>query len=128
VKLLLDTHTLVWWIRASPRLSVTARQEISTDGAEVFVSIASAWEIAIKVGLGKWEEARELIEEFEPALTAERFQILPITVAHVRSAGLMTSLHRDPFDRLLAAQAQIEGLALVTADPKLAGLGAAVLW
>jgi PIN domain nuclease of toxin-antitoxin system len=109
VKLLLDTHTLVWWIRASPRLSDTARQEISTDGAEVFVSIASAWEIAVKVGLGKWEEARELIEEFEPALAAERFQILPITVAHVRAAGLTAAPHRDPFDWLLAAQAQIEG-------------------
>ena len=128
MKFLLDTHTLVWWIKGSSRLSKSARQAISADDVDVYVSIASAWEIAIKVGAGKWNDAKELVEQFETALADEGFLLLPISLSHVRVAGLMTSPHRDPFDRLLAAQATIEGLTLVTADLKLAGLGAPVLW
>jgi len=128
VKLLLDTHTLVWWIKASPRLSEIARHAVLDDEVEVFVSIASAWEMAIKVGSGKWDDARDLLEAFETAVADEGFDLLSITIPHARSAGLMSATHRDPFDRLLAAQATIEGLTLVTADPKLAGLGAVVLW
>jgi PIN domain nuclease of toxin-antitoxin system len=128
VKLLLDTHALVWWLQASPRLSNLARQLIISDESQVCVSIASAWEMAIKVGSGKWDDARDLLEEFEKAVADEGFDLLQIEIAHVRAAGLMNSPHRDPFDRLLAAQASIEGLTLMTADPKLAGLGAPVLW
>ena len=73
--------------------------------SDVYVSVASAWEMAIKVGLGKWPEAVELVAEFESQISSEGFRLLPITVPHVRAAGLMQAAHRDPFDRLLAAQA-----------------------
>jgi len=94
----------------------------------VHVSVASAWEIAIKVGQGRLPEASEILANFEAALQAEGFALLAITVAHARTAGLLASEHRDPFDRLLASQAIVEGLTLVTADPKLHSLGAPCLW
>ena len=128
MNLLLDTHALVWWIKADPRLSEAARRAILDDDTGVYVSVASAWEIAIKVGSGKWDEARKLLENFESAVADEGFDLLPIAVIHVRTAGLMPVQHRDPFDRLLAAQASIEELTLVTIDPKLAELGATVMW
>ena len=101
---------------------------IASANSHIFVSIVSAWEIAIKVGQGKWTEAEDLLKHFDDAIEDEGFLILPISIPHVRTAGLMQSPHRDPFDRLLAAQEQIEGLTLVTADAKLASLGAPVLW
>ena len=90
--------------------------------------MATAWEMAIKVGIGKWPEAAALVDDFEAKIALPGFRLLPISVPHVRAAGLMQSPHRDPFDRLLAAQAMTEGLTLVTADTRLAALGAAVLW
>lgn len=124
----MDTHTLVWWIKSSPMVSDTARAAIASEESVVFVSVISAWEIAIKVGRGKWPDAEKLLEEFEPAIAEERFQLLTVSVSHARKAGLLASDHRDPFDRLLAAQASIEGLTLVSADARMAQLGAAVLW
>ena len=116
MRLLLDTHTFVWWTLDSPRLSISGRNAI--ENAEVVsVSLVTAWEIAIKVGQGKWPEANLVLETFEA-----------ITVPHVRAAGLMQSPHRDPFDRLLAAQALAAGLTLVTADPMVQALGSACLW
>jgi PIN domain nuclease of toxin-antitoxin system len=128
VRLLLDTHTLVWSLTATPRLPVRVRNALSAPTSEIFVSVASVWEIAIKVGLGKWPAAEPLLADIETRLANMPTVLLPISVAHVRHAGLLQSTHRDPFDRLLAAQAQIEGLTLVTADAKLATLGALVLW
>lgn len=84
--------------------------------------------MAIKVGLRKWPEGAELLDRLEIELTVARFRLLPITVPHVRAAGLMPSPHRDPFDRLLAAQVQIEGLVLVTADTKVQALVPEWLW
>ena len=128
MKLLLDTHALYWWLTDQGRLTPTARVAIAAIDNEIYVSIASPWEMAIKVGSGKWAGATRIVDDFEDNVAAEAFRILPITVPHVRTAGLLQSPHRDPFDRLLAAQAQIEGLTLVTADLKLAGLGAPILW
>jgi PIN domain nuclease of toxin-antitoxin system len=128
VRLLLDTHTLAWWIRSNPLLSTTARNAIATDGNDIIVSVASAWEIAIKVGKGKWPEAARLLNEFETAIADENFSLMSIEVPHVRAAGLIVAAHRDPFDRLLAAQAVAEGLTLVTADPHMPSLGTPVLW
>ncbi len=128
MKLLLDTHVLFWWFIEPARLTAAAFAAIEADDAEVYVSIASCWEIAIKVGLGKWPEATMLLDAFDDELDRAEFLVLPISIAHARAAGLLQSSHRDPFDRLLAAQAQIEGLTLVTADAKLAALGAPVLW
>ena len=126
--LLLDTHTLFWWVieeDKQPPLVFAALQDRRND---VFVSIASAWEMAIKVGIGKWPEAAGLVDKFDQEAAATGFRILPISLAHVRAAGLMQTPHRDPFDRLLAAQAAIEDLTFVTGDTKLGGLGAQVLW
>ena len=128
MRLLLDTHALVWWIRADPLLSSRAHDAISSDGVEVLVSIASAWEIAVKVGREKWPDAKDFLDTFELSMAREGFALLPITVPHVRTAGLLVSDHRDPFDRLLAAQAMTEGMTLVSADGKVRLLGASCLW
>ena len=128
MRYLLDTHVLFWWLVDKDKLTEVASGAIEAINAEVHVSVATAWEIAIKVGSGKWPEAAFLADRFEQEMKSEQFRLLPITVPHVCVAGLLTSPHRDPFDRLLAAQATIEGLTLVTADLKLAGLGAPVLW
>ena len=128
MRLLLDTHAVFWWLIDEVQLSPKAITAIDAKDGEVFVSIVSAWEMAIKAGLGKWPEARGLVEVFDEEMERAGFKVLPITVPHVRLAGLMQSPHRDPFDRLLAAQAAIEGLTLVSSDAKMAGLGADVIW
>ena len=128
VKLLLDTHALVWWIRGDPQLSEPARTAIMHADADVYVSMAVAWEIAIKIGAKGWPEARPLLEQLEVALVAEGFSHLPISINHVRMAGLMNAPHRDPFDRLLAAQATIENMKLVSADAGLVALGVPIMW
>ena len=128
MRLLADTHVVFWATMERARLSQAARMALESEQNEVFVSVASAWEIAIKVGLGKWPEARDLLLDFERHMVEAGFEVLPIIVAHARTAGLMGAAHRDPFDRILAAQATMEGLVLVTADPNLATLGAACIW
>lgn len=127
MKLLLDTHVLFWWFLAPHELSAIARDAIEASD-EVYVSAATAWEIAVKVRLGRWEEARGIAETYDAQMAAEDFRELSITAAHARSAGFIVSPHKDPFDRLLAAQAIAEGLSLVTADAKMPSLGAPCLW
>ncbi len=127
MKLLLDTHVLFWWCIKPTELSTQARLAIE-DTAEIFVSAASAWEIATKVRIGKWDEARDIAERFTAHLAAEEFDELPVRVVHGRHAGLMPGKHKDPFDRLILAQALIEGMTIVTADPKLSDFGAPVIW
>ena len=128
MKLLLDTHVLYWWLAERQHLSEAALNALARVETEAFVSVVTAWEMAIKVGVGKWRGAAVIVDHFEEHVAVEGFRLLPITVAHVRAAGLMQAPHRDPFDRLLAAQALIEGLTLVSADGKLVGLGAPCLW
>jgi PIN domain nuclease of toxin-antitoxin system len=128
MKLLVDTHVLFWWLSDRAKLSPVALLTIADRNNEVYVSVASVWELAIKVGLGKWPEARHLIENFDTELVAESFAVLPISVAHARFAGFLGTPHKDPFDRLLVAQALAEGLILVTSDAKLRGMGAPVVW
>jgi PIN domain nuclease of toxin-antitoxin system len=95
---------------------------------EVYVSVVSAWELAIKVGHGKWPDAKSLIENFDAEIERVNFRLLPILVNHARAAGFMQIAHKDPFDRLLVAQAVAEGLLLMTSDAKLPGMGAPVIW
>ena len=109
------------------RLSAVALAAIASRENEVLVSVATAWEITIEVGIGKWPEAAHLADHFESEVAAESFGVIAIEISHARFAGLMTAAHRDPFDRLCAAQAIIEGLTLVSSDPKVTGLGAPVL-
>ncbi len=112
MNLLLDTHALLWWLADDPTLSGEARAAIANPQHEVFVSAATAWEIAIKSELGKLDAPGNLNEE----LDVNRFRALPISVDHALAAGRLPKHHRDPFDRMLIAQAQHEGLTVVTRD------------
>jgi PIN domain nuclease of toxin-antitoxin system len=128
VKLLLDTHALLWWFFDDPRLSVRARTAIADTANEVLVSAASAWEIAVKFHLGKLPECSEAVERFEELVATDGFTPLPITARHALRAGTYPSTHRDPFDRMLAAQSELEGATLVTLDPALAAFPCARFW
>ena len=111
MNLLLDTHVLIWWDEGQ-RLSAEARRAIA--GADlVFVSAATAWEVAIKIGLGRLRPKRTV----EQAAEESGFQELPVTFRHAELVARLPALHRDPFDRMLVAQAQVEGLTLVSRDP-----------
>jgi PIN domain nuclease of toxin-antitoxin system len=126
-RLLLDTHALLWFVANDAALSASARSLIES-ADEVLVSVASAWEIAIKVHLGKlFLDAPSAESFFEEQMRANGFAYLPIAPAHVfRAAGLPLH-HRDPFDRLLIAQALVEGLSLVTRESFVA-YGVATSW
>jgi PIN domain nuclease of toxin-antitoxin system len=115
-RLLLDSHALLWFVANDPALSITARTLIETTD-DVFVSVASAWEIAIKVQLGKLSvDAPSAEAFFDEQMQANAFTFLPIAPAHVFRAASLPLHHRDPFDRMLIAQALAEGLSLVTRD------------
>lgn len=128
MRLLLDTHALVWWWTNDPRLPARARAAIAAPGSTVFVSAVSAWEITTKHRVGKWPEVERLIAEFTSLLRRSRFQALPITMEHAHRAGALPGPHRDPFDRMLIAQGALEALPIVTADAVFAAYGAEVIW
>jgi PIN domain nuclease of toxin-antitoxin system len=128
VKLLLDTHAFLWWAGASRGLSRRARSAIGSGRNECFVSIASGWEIAIKVSLGGLR-IEGALERFLPEqMAANGFQPLPIELKHAARVATLPFHHRDPFDRLLVAQALEEDLAIVTADAVFAKYGARRVW
>jgi len=112
MNLLPDTHVLLWWLDASPSLSEIARNKISDVSNIVFVSAAVIWEIRIKQALGKLK----IPASFRKVLEHQPFEVLPITVDHAHAVGNLPSHHRDPFDRMLIAQAKVEGLTLVSHD------------
>jgi PIN domain nuclease of toxin-antitoxin system len=114
---LLDTHVLLWWFQASRKLSAKALAVFRDPETTVLVSAASAWEIAIKYKAGRLEAA-DLVDNFEARLEADRFLELPITIAHATRAGLLKESHKDPFDRMLIAQAQCEDVPVVTSDKR----------
>ena len=128
MRILFDSHALVWFLAGDARFSRRARAEAEADDAIVCVSAVTAWEVTNKVRIGKWPEAAVLAESFLETVTQHGFEALPITLEHARLAGLLPGPHRDPFGRMLAAQAQVEGIPLVTADPVFRGLGVRVLW
>ena len=129
MRLLLDTHALLWWWADDARLGIAARTAIADEGNEVLVNAASAWEIATKQGLGKLAAQPADAGEFAALLRADGFGHLAVTHRHAWQAGSLAVEHRDPFDRMLAAQAQLEGLVLVSVDPVFAGeFGQRVLW
>lgn len=116
MRLLLDTHTLLWWLADDPALSGSARKLIARPSNAVLVSAASAWEIATKVRLGRLPGASDLAGDFGGYLSRERFDSLAISAEHAIRAGLLPGPHKDPFDRLLIAQAQSENLPIVSVD------------
>jgi PIN domain nuclease of toxin-antitoxin system len=128
MKLLLDTHALAWWLADSPKLSQTAREHVGALSNAVFVSAASAWEIATKTRLGKWPDAAPLASMFPGVIEASGFEPLAITVSHAIHAGALKVAHADPFDRMLAAQAELEGMTLVTADAAFVQFNVPIVW
>lgn len=128
MRLLLDTHALAWWLGDNPKLSRKAHDLIAAPSNAVFVSAASAWEIATKTRIGRWPEAMALASMFPGIVEANGFEPLAITVRHAMHAGALIAAHADPFDRMLAAQAELEEMTLVTADPAFAQFDAATLW
>jgi PIN domain nuclease of toxin-antitoxin system len=128
MRLLLDTHALLWWLNGDMRLSLPARGAIADQQTVVLVSAASAWEIATKVRIGKLAGAIYVIEHLPEILADQSFLHLPISLDHARRAGLTAGVHRDPFDRMLIAQAQIDGLTLVSNEVLFDTFGVQRLW
>lgn len=122
--LLLDTNACLWWVSDDRRLGEATRAVIKA-APEVRFSVASLWEIAIKVGLSKVKVQR--LAAIPVELERDGFRLLAITIEHAFEVAVLPKTHRDPFDRLLAAQAKLEGLTLVTADPILAEYDVPVL-
>jgi PIN domain nuclease of toxin-antitoxin system len=125
---LLDTHIVLWWLQGGSRLSARAKAALQDPGVRVLVSAASAWEIAIKYKAGKVDAATALVARFESLIEAENFVELAISVRHAIEAGLLKGSHRDPFDRVLIAQARVEGVAVVSTDKCFDDYGVARLW
>jgi PIN domain nuclease of toxin-antitoxin system len=128
MQLLLDTHALLWWVLDSKNLSKKARGAIGDFNNEVFVSAATAWEIAIKFRIGRLPDAEPFVHSFRGNLRKLGFSELPVSVEHAQRAGLLPGEHKDPFDRMLIAQAQTEGLLLVTNEDLFDGYYIHRLW
>jgi PIN domain nuclease of toxin-antitoxin system len=128
VRLLLDTHTLIWWMIDDPHLSKAARAAIERDEHIPMVSAASAWEVATKVRLGRLPAAADLVRDFVAQLALHRIEILAIDADHGIRAGLLPGPHKDPFDRMLIAQAQAENIPIVSNDQALDGYGVRRIW
>ena len=128
VRLLLDTHTLLWWAFDSPRLSKRARALLADPANTLLVSAASAWEISTKHRLGRLPEAAVLVQDMLGWFAEVGLTELPITVAHAQRAGGLAGEHKDPFDRMLAAQSLEEDVPVLGNDPLVGALGAALVW
>jgi PIN domain nuclease of toxin-antitoxin system len=124
MRLLLDANAFVWWVTDSPRLSAASRAAIADALNDVLVSIGALWELAIKCSLQKLH----FPFDFEAALRDEDFQMLPISFAHLRTLDALPQHHRDPFNRLLIAQALTERLPIATADRRFAAYGVQIVW
>jgi len=116
-RFLLDTHVLLWWLFDDPKLSDLAHKVIQAPDNTILISSASGWEIATKYRLGKLPHAGEAAHNLPALLRKSHMDVLPITMEHALAAGALPGPHRDPFDRMLIAQGQIEGLRIVTSDP-----------
>ena len=127
MRLLLDTSALIWWANNSPSLTPAARDAIKTAEA-VFVSAITAMELSTKLRIGKLPQAQLLVDQFDIRCADEGFDLLPLSHRHGLYAGSIKAEPRDPFDRMLAAQAILEGLVLVSSDTAFDALGARRLW
>ena len=128
MRLLLDTHTFLWFVLNDARLSANARSVTADPGNEVLLSPASYWEIAIKVSLGRYSVPGDFADFMDRQVADNKFTILPITTRHAAVVAALPFHHRDPFDRLLVAQAMSEGVPLVSGDAALDAYPITRLW
>ena len=128
MRMLLDTHAFLWWLAGNLRLSETARRAIEDDADTIFVSAASAWEITTKHRIGKLAQARAVALDVAGSIAGQGFEELAITVDDAARAGRLPGPHRDPFDRMLIAQALARNLAIVSVDQVFDGYGVHRLW
>jgi PIN domain nuclease of toxin-antitoxin system len=128
VKLLLDTHAFLWWVEGAPALGRRARAEVANPDNDVFLSIASCWELAIKISLGKLRLTQSLERFIPEQLTRNGFVLFGVEFRHVALIADLPFHHRDPFDRVLVAQALLDELAIVSADRVFRKYGVTVVW
>lgn len=128
MRVLLDTHSLLWFLAADPRLSKKATNLLQAPETQVFVSTATLWEMVIKVSLGKLKLARPFEELFPFLLESNNFELLPIEIRHLRRLSDLPFHHRDPFDRLLIAQAIEDSLVVLGVDEHFAAYPVATYW
>lgn len=128
MRLLLDTHALLWWVDDDPQLSPEARRMIGDEQSECYVSVASAWEMSIKAATGKLKLSVSVQRYFQEHMSLNDFKLLPIGLDHVTAVETLHLHHRDPFDRLLIAQARYQGLILVSVDSVFDDYGVARIW
>ncbi len=128
MRLLLDTHALLWWLAGASSLTRKARVAIESDDNDIFVSAVSAWEIATKFRIGKLPEAAAVATDVAGTIRAEGFSELAVSIVHAERAGALGGPHRDPFDRMLIAQSLTDGLTLVSNERAFDRYGAARLW
>ena len=129
MRVLLDTHVFLWWAsERGGRLSQRVRDLLADGATDVAFSVASAWEIAIRVGGGRMELPDDVRRYVPDRLRHHGFELMPIELSHAFRAGLLPPIHRDPFDRMLVAQGQVEGLPIVTADPAISRYDVETIW
>lgn len=128
MRALLDTRTFLWWNMDDPHLSARARQILADGNNEIYLSAASAWEIAIKAARGRLTLPEPPASYVPSRMALHHFSHLPIQVSHALQVYRLPDLHQDPFDRLLVAQAQLEGLPILTADEAIARYEVDVIW
>jgi PIN domain nuclease of toxin-antitoxin system len=126
--LLLDTHTFLWWLDGDPNLTARAQAAISADPTKVYVSSATAWEISTKARIGKLPDALDVAADIAGCIAREGFQALSVTVEHGQRAGALPGPIKDPFDRMLIAQAMLDGLHLVSIERSFDAYGVLRLW
>ncbi len=128
MKVLLDTHPFLWWITDDQRLSLRAREIISKGENEVFVSAATGWEIAIRAQIGRLRLPTEPQKFIVEQLKINAIKSLPIEMRHALHISTLPAHHRDPFDRILVAQAQLENLPILSADPDIGKYKVTIIW
>jgi PIN domain nuclease of toxin-antitoxin system len=128
MRMLLDTHVLLWWLFDENLISPAARAAIADETNDAFVSAVSAWEISIKYKSGKLPKVAPLMAHLENAIIEEGFIGVPVTLRHGELAGSLPPVHKDPFDRMLIAQAQAERLTLISSERLFDRYGVARLW
>lgn len=128
MRLLLDTHTFIWWMTNDRALPASARRTIGDEDNEIFLSAATAWEMAIKHKIGKLPIVAGFIADVPGAMEAEGFIELPVSVVHGQLAGALDGHHKDPFDRMLISQALCEDLTLISNETRFDAYGVTRLW